>query len=129
MTLTFETELASTVTVVVSMAAPAYAVRFFRRVHRHEPDGKRAGKIGGRRRRSALSAPLQFRRAAGVALAAQDRRKSIALDELEELLASLVAKRFTDQAAERMHVLAQRGVLDRKLNALAIHNARLSQEI
>jgi hypothetical protein len=28
-----------------------------------------------------------------------------------------------------MHVLAQRRVLDGKLNALAIHNARLSQEI
>ena len=64
-----------------------------------------------------------------IALAAPNCLAPIAFDLLEKLLAALVAKRLADQAAERMYILAQRGVFDRKLNALAIHNARLLGEI
>src|SRR5665213_1037143 len=65
-----------------------------------------------------------FKLVEGDRLPAQ-RRQTIPFHELEEVLASLIAQRLADQGAKRVHVLAQRLVLDRKLNALAIHNARL----
>ncbi len=108
-------------------AAPAHAVRLFRGIDRHEPNGERPRKIGGGRRRAAGRAVLQIGGALRVAFAPLERGDTIALDQIEELFAALIAKRLADQAAQRMHILAQRGVLDRKLNALAIHNARLSR--
>src|SRR6202030_3500033 len=108
-------------------AAPAHPVRFFSRVHRHEPEGKRTRKVGCLRGRSVSRAFFELNRTAIVACPAQDRRQPIALDQLEELLASLVAKRLADQPAERMYVLAQRGVFDGELNALTIHKVAVTR--
>ena len=58
---------------------------------------------------------LRSARALRIALAAPDRLEPIALDQLEEFLAALVAKRLADQVAERMHILAQRCVFDAEI--------------
>ena len=107
-------------------AAAAHAMRLLGRIHRLEPDRERACKIGGRRRRPALRCVP----ATPSASAASPSRRRIAASRSpstssQELLAPLVAQRLADQFAERMHILAQGRVLDRKLNALAIHIARL----
>ena len=74
---------------------------------------------------STVSMRPKLEGARGFALAAANRRAPIGLDHPEIFLAPLVAKRLSDQIAERVHILAQRLFLDLKLNCLAIHNARL----
>ena len=113
--------------VVEILAAPADSMHFLRRVHRLEPNRKRASKVGGRRGRSAHRPPLQFGGPGGVAFTPLNRRDAVVLDELEEFLAPLVAQHLADQLAQGVHVVPQRRVLDWKLDALAIHSARLSK--
>ncbi len=108
------------------LPAPAHPVHLLRRVHRLKPDGERTGQVRRRGRRAVHRARLQFCRTRGVAFAPANGRKPIAFHQGEEFLASLVAQRLADQGAQGMHVIAQAGVFGGKLNALAIHNARLS---
>ncbi len=113
--------------IVEILPAPANSMDLLRRVHGLEPNRKRTRQIGRCRRRSVHRALLQLGPVRGIALAPLNCREPIAFHELEKFLAPLVAKRLADQGAEGMHVLAQRRILDGKLNALAIHNARLSR--
>ena len=55
------------------------------------------------------------------ALAPRDGAQPVPFDEFEELLAALIAQDLADEGAEGVHVLAQRSVLRRELNVLAIH--------
>ena len=57
----------------------------------------------------------------GVALAAADGGLPVTLDGVEELVAALVPDHLADELAERMHVVAQRRVLDREKDAFAGH--------
>jgi hypothetical protein len=53
--------------------------------------------------------------------AATDRGLSVALDRVEQRLATLFLEHLAHEVAERVHVVAQRRVLERKEDAFASH--------
>jgi sodium/hydrogen exchanger family protein len=101
-------------------------MHFFGGVDRLKPNGKRPRQIGGRGRRAVLGAHLEiiFSRAR-VTVAPAYGGLTIAFDQFEQRISALIAEHLPDQFAQRMHILTQARVFHRKLNALAIHNARL----
>jgi hypothetical protein len=110
--------------VVHVLPAPAHAVHLLRRVHHLEPRRERADQLAGLGRRPPLRAHDELHAIVGVPLAASDRGLPVALDGSEDLLAALVLDDLAHELAERMHVVAQRRVLDREKYAFAGHDRR-----
>src|SRR5205807_2707961 len=54
-----------------------------------------------------------------------DGRGAIELDQLEQLLTALLEQDLAHQRAERVHILAQRLVLGRKVDVGAVHGVRI----
>ena len=109
--------------VVEVLPAAAHAVHFLGGIDRLKPEGERARQVVGGRGRAAGGAPLQFGIPGFRTVAPRDGRETIALHDLEELLAALLEQRLADEGAERVHVLAQRNVLGGKLNLFTIRRA------
>ena len=65
----------------------------------------------------------------GVAVPPADRGLPVALDEVEQRLAALVPDHLADELAERVHVVAQRRVLDREEYAFAGHGRGMSASV
>ena len=108
--------------VVHVLATAAHAVHLLREVHDLEP--LREGvdqllRLGGR---ATLRAHDQLDRLFGFALATPDGRVAVSLDGVEEVLPALVLEHFADELAERVHVVAQCRVLERKEDAFAGHD-------
>src|SRR4029077_4744092 len=56
-----------------------------------------------------------------LAAAAADSGEAVQLHQLEQTLATLLAQKLPQERAERMHILAQRLVLGRKVDVAAVH--------
>jgi len=72
-------------------------------------------------KRAILRPHHQFDRGLGLALAAPDRGVPVTLDQVEQRLAALVLQDLSHEFTERMHVVAQRRVLEWEENAFAGH--------
>ncbi len=100
--------------------APAHAVHALGEVDHLEPGAERADQVARLARVAPGGARDELDRALRPSLAAPDGGDAVALDQREEPLAALVAQHVADQAAERVHVLAQRRVLLGKLQVLPV---------
>ena len=103
------------------LAAPADAVHLLGDVDRLEPHRERALEVARHGRGTTLDARRELGAGGLVAVAAADREGPVVLDEVEQRLAALLAQHLADQPAEQVHVLAQRGVLGRELDVVAVH--------
>ncbi len=102
-------------------AAPADAVDALREVHRLKPGGEGAHHIARRGRRAPAHPRGELGARLPLAGARPDRGAPVALDELEERVAPLLAQDLPDQRAEGVHVRAQRLVLGREMDVVAVH--------
>ena len=72
------------------------------------------------RRGATLGAHDEFDARLAVVVATADRALPVALDFVEQRLAALVAQHFAHERAERVDVVAQRGVLRRETKCLCV---------
>ena len=104
------------------VAAAADAVHLLGEIDHLEPAGKGAHQVARQRRRPAAH-PGGER---GARRASPPRPRMAAtrslLDQLEQLLAALLAQDLAHQRAERVHVIAQRLVLGREMDVAAVHS-------
>ena len=111
--------------VTLVLPAPAHPMDLFRRVHHLEPCGERTNHVADLRCRATLGSHHQRDRVLGLALAAADRGNPVTFYKVEDFVAALVPHHLADHAAERVHVLAQRGVLGWEKDAFAGHGGRI----
>ncbi len=114
--------------VVHVLASAAHAVHLLGQVHDLEPGAERPYQFLRLPGRAALGANDQFDRRLGLTLPTADRGMAVTLDEVEERLPALVLQDLADEFAQRMHVVAQRGVLEREEDAFAGHS-RVSRTV
>ena len=105
------------------LAPPANAMHFLGHVGELKVRGKGAQQIARQLRAPPLDARAQLEGHVGSAHAATDRRLPVALGELVQLVAALLAQHAADDLAERVDVLAQRAVVGRKMAVVAVHGA------
>ena len=103
------------------LAAPADAVHFLRHVGQLEIGGEGAQQVARQLRAPPLHARAQLERHAGAAAAAANRRLAVAFGQLVEFVAALLAQHAADQRAEGVYVLAQRAVVRREMEVVAVH--------
>jgi hypothetical protein len=90
-------------------------------IDRLKPGGEGALEVACQRGFAPSYSLLEFSRSRRVTTATRDGERAIALDQCKKLFAPLIAQNFANQRAEHMHIVAQRGVLGRKLDLGAIH--------
>src|SRR5204863_455554 len=98
------------------LAAAADPVHPLREVHGHEPGGEGAQQLARERRRPIAHAGGELAPRLVLAGPGADGRGAIELDQLEQLLTALLEQDLAHQRAERVHILAQRLVLGRKVD-------------
>src|ERR1700730_6154618 len=103
------------------LAAAPDAVHPFRQVDALEPGGEGAHHVARQRRRAVAHAGRELGARLGLAAAAADGGEAVQLHQLEQLLATLLAQNLAHERAERTHILAQRLVLGRKVDVVAVH--------
>ena len=112
-------------TIVEEIGATApHAVQLLSEVDRLEPSRERALEIARNARRPIPHACLELLSGRRIATPTGDGERAIALDELEQRLTALLAQHLTDQCAEHVHIVAQRGVLGREIRFGTIHGAQ-----
>ncbi len=107
--------------VVHVLAAPAHPVHLLRQVDHLEPRRERADQVERLLGRPVPGAHHHLDRGLRLALAAADGGVAITLHRLEQRLAALVLEDVAHELAQRVHVVAQRRVLERKEDAFAGH--------
>ena len=107
------------------LAAAADPVHPLREVHGHEPGGEGAQQLARERRRPIAHAGGELAPRLALAGPGADGRGAIELDQLEQLLTALLEQDLAHQRAERVHILAQRLVLGRKVDVGAVHGVRI----
>ena len=107
--------------VVHVLAAAAHAMHLLRHVDDLEPGAERADHLARLGRRPPAGAHDQLDRVFRLAEAAPDRGLPVAFHGIEQRRPALVAQHVADEPAERVHVVAQRCVFQRKENAFAGH--------
>jgi hypothetical protein len=105
-------------------AAAAYAMHPLGQVDRLEPRGKRPDQVARDLRRAACDAQRELPAASRVAVPPGEGRLTVAFDQIEQRVATLLAQRLPDQHAELVDVLAQREVLGGELDLVAMHGPR-----
>ena len=103
------------------LAAAPDAVDPFRQIDALEPGGEGAHHFARQRRRALAYTSRELGVRFARAGAAADGGDAVQLHQLEQLLPALLAQDFAHERAERMHVLAQRLVLGRKVDVAAVH--------
>src|SRR4029077_1320222 len=86
-----------------------------------EPGGEGAHHVARQRRRAVAHAGGELGARCALAAAAADGGEAVQLHQLEQLRAALLAQNLAHERAERMHILAQRLVLGRKVDVAAVH--------
>ena len=107
-------------------AAAPDAVDPFRQIDALEPGGEGAHHFARQRRRALAYTSRELGARLARAGAAADGGDAVQLHQLEQLLPALLAQDFAHERAERMHVLAQRLVLGRKVDVAAVHPSILT---
>ena len=85
--------------------------------------GKGAQQIARELRAPPLDPRAQFQRHVGSAHTAADCRLPVAFGQLVQFIAPLLAQDVADYFAERVNVLAERGMVGREVTVVAIHDA------
>ena len=106
------------------LAAAAHAMHLLREVDRLEPGGEGPHEIARQCRRTVTDARAELGARLLVAFAAANGGHAVELDQLEQLLAALLAQYLADQRAQRVDVVAQSRMLGGELDVAAIHDKR-----
>ena len=101
-------------------------MHLLRHVDHLEPGRERADQLACRFGRAALRTDDELDGRIRIAGAPTDRGLAVSLDRVEQRLAALLLDDLTHEIAERMHVIAQRGVLERKEDPFACHGFLVS---
>jgi hypothetical protein len=97
------------------------AVQLLSEVDRLEPSRERAFEIARNARRPIPHARLELFSGRCIATPTGDGERAVALDDLEQGFTALLAQHLTDQCAEHVHIVAQRGVLGGEIRIGTIH--------
>ncbi len=109
------------------LAAAADTMRLLGQIHRLEPGGEGPHQIARQRRRSARDTGLQGQRVLAFVVTPLDGGAAVASTRSYRASPPCSRSIRADHRAQLMHVLAQREMLGRKLDLMAVHGAGILQ--